>query len=190
METVQFARMEDGTREDYELLFRDAHKIHEHIAPEVLGYLEKLRGSGGAFKVDRLEHSLQTATMAHRDGAEEEMVVAALIHDIGDFFAPLNHGDFAAAILKPYVSERTYWVVKHHPVFQAYYYAHHIGRDRDARDRYADSPHYQACVDFCHKWDQAAFDPDYDSMELDAFVPMVERLFSRPPFIGMDQEPT
>lgn len=190
METVKFARMEDGTKDDYELLFRDSGNEHEHMIPEILGYLDNLRGNRGAFKIDRLEHSLQTATMAYRDEAEEEMVVAALIHDIGDFFAPMNHGDFAASILKPYVSERTYWVVKYHPVFQAYYYAHHIGRNRNARDKYADRPYYQACVDFCHKWDQAAFDPDYESMSLDAFAPMVERLFSRKPYSWLDQEPT
>tara|TARA_B100001123_G_C14987701_1_gene898259 strand:- start:140 stop:712 length:573 start_codon:yes stop_codon:yes gene_type:complete len=190
METVSFTRMEDGTKEDYELLFRDAGNAHERTICEVIGYLENLRGSGGAFKIDRLEHSLQTATIAYRDEADEEMVVAALVHDIGDFFAPMNHGDFAASILKPYVSEQTYWVVKYHAVFQAYYYAHHIGRNRNAREKYTDSPNYQACIDFCHKWDQAAFDPDYETMSLDEFGPMVERVFSRKPYSWLDQEPT
>ena len=189
METVKFTRMEDGTKDDYELLFSNSGDEPEMIVPELLGYLEKLRGSGGGFQVDRLEHSLQTATMAHRDEADEEMVVAALLHDIGDFFAPMNHGDFAASILKPYVSEETYWVVKYHPVFQAYYYAHHLGRDRNVRDKYADIPHYQACVDFCQDWDQAAFDPGYESMPLDDFAPMVERLFARKPFSWLDGEP-
>ena len=119
MDTVKFTHMEDGTKEDYEVLFRDFGDEPKMIVPEVLGYLEKLRGSGSAFQVNRLEHSLQTATLAYRDEADEEMVVAALIHDIGDFFAPMNHGDFAASIIKPYVSEQTYWVVKYHPVFQS-----------------------------------------------------------------------
>lgn len=189
METVKFIHMEDGTKEDYEVLFRDSGAEPKMIVPEVMGYIEKLRGSGSAFQVDRLEHSLQTATLAFRDEADEEMVVAALIHDIGDFFAPLNHGDFAASIIKPYVSERTYWVVKYHPVFQAYYYAHHIGRNRNARDKFADHPHYQAAVDFCQDWDQAAFDPNYESMSLDDFAPMVENIFQRKPFDSLSQRP-
>ena len=189
METVKFTHMEDGTKEDYEVLFRDIGDEPTFVIPAVLGYLEKLRGSGNAFQVDRLEHSLQTATLAYRDEADEEMVVAALIHDIGDFFAPMNHGDFAASIIKPYVSEQAYWVVKYHPVFQAYYYAHHIGRNRDVRDKFRDHPHYQAAVDFCQEWDQAAFDPAYESMTLDDFAPMVENVFKRKPFSFLDGDP-
>ena len=132
------------------------------------------------------EHSLQSATRAHRDGADEETVVAALLHDIGDLLAPHNHSELAAAVLRPYVSERTYWVVRQHGLFQSYYYAHHMGGDRNARDRYIDHPWYQDAVDFCHRWDQSSFDPEYESLPLEFFEPMVRRIFAREPFsMGM-----
>ena len=127
-----------------------------------------------------MTHSLQTATRAYRDGKDNEYVVCALIHDIGDNLAPANHAEFAATILEPFVSEENYWIVKHHGVFQNYYYAHHIGKDRNARDRYKDSPYYQATVDFCEKWDQASFDPNYESYPLEYFEPMVKRIFAKP----------
>ena len=132
--------------------------------------------------MDRLEHSLQSATRAYRDGADEEMVVAALLHDIGDLLSPYNHSEMAAAVLRPYVSEKTHWIVRHHGLFQSYYYAHHTGGDRNARDAYRDHPWYQDTVDFCHKWDQSSFDPDYESLPLEFFEPMVRRIFAREPF--------
>lgn len=133
------------------------------------------------YPVNRYEHSLQSATRAFEDGAQEEVVVAALLHDLGDTLSPYNHSQLAAAILKPYVSARTWWIIQHHGVFQAYYYAHHTGGDRNARERYKDSPHYQACIEFCHKYDQAAFDPDYPTKPLAFFEPMVRRVFARSP---------
>ena len=133
-----------------------------------------------------LEHSLQSATRAHRDGADEEMVVAALLHDIGDLLSPYNHSEMAAAVLRPYVSEKTYWIVRHHGLFQSYYYAHHSGGDRNARDAYRDHPWYQATVDFCERWDQSSFDPEYDSLPLEFFEPVVKRVFAREPF-GLGQ---
>ncbi len=132
--------------------------------------------------VDRLVHSLQTATRAHRDGRDEEYVVAALLHDIGDILSTLNHSEYAAAILKPYVRPHVYWTVRHHGLFQGYYYFHHFGQDRNARDRHQGHPAFEMCVDFCEKYDQASFDPDYDTMPLSAFEPMVQRLFAREPW--------
>jgi predicted HD phosphohydrolase len=182
MAVVSFVHMEDGTAEDYALLDGLERGFHERTSDRVLAYLgnptEQLEG----YQVDRLQHALQTATRAQRDGAGEEMVVAALLHDIGDELAPCNHGDFAAAILKPYVTEVTHWIVRHHGIFQAYYYAHHLGADRNARERYRGHPHFQATVDFCQRWDQASFDPAYDTLPLQAFEPMVRRLFAREPF--------
>ncbi len=148
----------------------------------MLAHLEGLSDSLGGYKVSRLEHALQTATRARRDGAGEEMVVAALLHDIGDVLAPRNHGELAAAVLRPCVAEATHWMIAHHGVFQAYYYAHHLGGDRDARDRYRGHPHFAATVDFCDRWDQASFDPDYDTMPLESFEPLVRRVFARQPF--------
>ena len=180
--TVTFTSMAAGTREDYELLERLEAQFACGTAERVLDQLRGLAGSLAGYKVDRLEHSLQSATRAYRDGADEEMVVAALLHDIGDLLAPHNHSEMAAAVLRPYVSERTYWVVRQHGLFQSYYYAHHTGGDRNARDRYIDHPWYQDAVDFCHRWDQSSFDPEYESLSLDFFEPMVQRVFAREPF--------
>ena len=180
--TVSFTSMAAGTREDYELLETLEAQFASSTADRVLDQLRGLAGSMAGYKVDRLEHSLQSATRAHRDGADEEMVVAALLHDIGDLLAPHNHSEMAAAVLRPYVTERTYWVVRQHGLFQSYYYAHHMGGDRNARDRYIDHPWYQDAVDFCHRWDQSSFDPEYDTLPLEFFEPMVRRIFAREPF--------
>ena len=180
--TVSFTSMAAGTREDYELLEKLEAEFAASTADRVLEQLRGLAGSLAGYQVDRLEHSLQSATRAYRDNADEEMVVAALLHDIGDLLAPHNHSEMAAAVLRPYVSERTYWVVRQHGLFQTYYYAHHVGGDRNARDRYLDHPYYQDAVDFCHKWDQASFDPDYESLPLEFFERMVRRVFAREPF--------
>ena len=181
-ETVAFISMEEGTREDYELLDRLEAEFAAGTADRVLEQLHRLSGSLYGYRVDRLEHSLQSATRAHRDGADEEMVVAALLHDIGDLLSPFNHSEMAAAVLRPYVSEKTYWIVGHHGLFQSYYFAHHSGGDRNARDAYRGHPWYQDTVDFCQRWDQSSFDPDYESLPLEFFEPMVRRIFAREPF--------
>ena len=180
--TVSFTSMAAGTRADYELLERLEAEFAAGAVDRVLAQLRGLSGSLAGYQVDRLEHSLQTATRAYRDDAAEEMVVAALLHDIGDLLSPHNHSELAAAVLRPYVSARTYWIVRQHGLFQSYYYAHHTGGDRYARDRYASHPWYQAAVDFCHRWDQPSFDPAYQSLPLEFFEPMVRRIFARPPF--------
>lgn len=182
MATVSFTRMEDGTREDYELLNRYAEEHKKELTDRVLAELRKLEGSFDGYRIDRFQHSLQSATLAYRDGQDEEMIVCALLHDLGDNLAPDNHGEYAAAILRPYVSEANYWMVKHHGLFQGYYFFHHLGGDRHARDRHKDHPHYRRTVDFCHKYDQCAFDPDYDTLPLEFFEPMVRGLFAREPF--------
>ena len=180
--TVSFTSMAAGTREDYELLERLEVQFAASTADRVLEQLRGLAGSLGGYKVDRLEHSLQSATRAYLDDADEEMVVAALLHDIGDLLSPHNHSELAAAVLRPYVSGRTYWIVRQHGLFQSYYYAHHFGNDRNARDQYKDHPWYEDAVDFCHRWDQPSFDPEYESLPLEFFEPMVRRVFGREPF--------
>ncbi len=179
-ETVTFTRMEDGTREEYALL-----AVHEESAigalPErLMKAMEQLDGSLEGYRVSRLEHSLQSATRAFHAGEDEEMVVAALLHDIGDILAPASHSEMSAAVLRPYVSERVHWIIKHHGLFQSYYYAHHYDKDRHARDRFRDHPWYQDCVDFCRNYDQNCFDPEYPSLPLEFFRPMVERVMSKP----------
>lgn len=182
METVGFTRMEEGTGEEYALLERlwDRHR-DETLADNVLDLLKRLEGPKLGYKIDRYQHSLQTATRAGRDGADEETVVCALLHDIGDTMAPENHSAFAATVLRPYIGETNHWIVKHHGVFQGYFFWHHIGKDRDARERYRGHEHFQACADFCERWDQASFDPDYDTAPLATFEPMARRLFAKEP---------
>ena len=185
--TVSFVHMEDGTKEDYELLHALEGDFRDETLNRVLRHLELLDGSFGGYKISRLGHSLQSATLAMNDGASEEVVVAALLHDIGDTLSPDNHAELGASILKPFVREETYWVIKHHGIFQEYYYMHHFGRDRNNREMYKDSKHYSACVDFCQRYDQNAFDPDYDTEPLGTFMPMLQRIFSRAPFEHFDK---
>ena len=183
MEEISFTRMEDGTAEDYALLAREEETLKAaNFADSVLGQLQSLKGPKLGYKIDRYQHSLQTATRAERDGADEETVVAALLHDIGDTLAPDNHAEFAATLLKPYVTQRTWWIVQHHGIFQGYYFWHHLGGDRHAREQYRGHPYFEACADFCARWDQTAFDPDYDTAPLTHFEPMVRRLLRREPW--------
>ena len=179
METVNFISMAQGTREDYELLDRYEAEFTDSLARRILEQLERLDNSISGYKVSRLEHCLQSATRAHRAGESEEVVVAALVHDIGDMIAPFSHSELAAAVLRPFVSEKTYWIVKHHGLFQTYYYAHHLGGDRNARDCYRDHQWYDDAIRFCELYDQNCFDPDYNTEPLSFFAPMVERLFGR-----------
>lgn len=181
MKKVSFAHMADGTAEDYSIIAEATAKSSEPLADDLLALLQVNERVDFGFNVTRLDHALQSATHAFQDDQEEEMVVAALMHDIADTIAPFNHAETAAAILRPYVSERTAWVVEQHGFFQTYYYNHHFGRDRNARDRLKGHPHFQACVDFCEKYDQNAFDPNFQSMPLEAFEPMVRRVFARTP---------
>lgn len=181
MKTVAFTRMDEGTAAEYALLAGYAVAERAQVADRVLGLLRQMEGPMLGYRIDRYRHSLQTATRAARDGADEETVVCALLHDIGDILAPDNHSAFAAAVLRPYVSERNHWIVLHHGIFQGYYYFHQIGRDRDAREEYRGHEWFGACAEFCERWDQTSFDPDYDDMPLDAFEPMLRRLFAKEP---------
>ena len=179
--TVPWTEMREGTREDYEVLIP---MYEEHARSELVGnlvgLLELLRGPKLGHQVDRYEHSLQSATRALRSGESTDLVVGALLHDIGDAIAPENHSEVAAAIVAPYVDVETHWIVRHHGIFQGYYYFHHLGGDRNARDRYADSPYYERCVQFCAEYDQNCFDPAYDTMPIEEFLPMVREVFGRP----------
>ena len=174
--------MADGTVRQYkriERLYRD--HTGEQLVANLMTTLRLLEGPTLGYPIDRARHSRQSATRALRNGESGEFVVAALLHDIGDVLAPDNHSAVAAAIVAPYVSEETAWVVRHHGLFQGYYYFHHLGGDRDARERYAESPHYDRCVDFCASYDQNCFDPNYDDLPMEDFVPLLEEVFSRPP---------
>ena len=177
---VSFTAMEHGTREDYELIATHDRKHASRQVDRVLQWLREMDGES-PYRISRLDHCLQTATRAAHDGADDETIVCALLHDIGDILAPNNHSAVAADLLAPFVSERNEWIVRHHGVFQGYYYFHHYGQDRDARDRYRDHEYYDACVEFCARWDQVSFDPDYETLPLEHFEPLVRALFGREP---------
>ena len=179
MDQVTFTRMDEGTKEDYDLLAEEEAEMLAGFSDRVLGWLEEM-DRPSPYQITRLQHSLQTATRAYRASEDEEMVVAALLHDIGDVLAPANHSEVAAAMLRPYVSERTYWIIKNHGLFQNYYYAHHFGRDRDARARFRDHEWYDDAVRFCEEYDQVSFDPGYESEDLEFFEPMVRRQLAEP----------
>ena len=182
MKKVSFTEMKKGTKEDYLLLDKNEKDFAKKTADRILKFLSSLTETLEGYQVSRLEHSLQSATRALHAGESEEMIVAALLHDIGDELAPMNHSEYAASILKPYVSEKTYWIVEKHGEFQAYYYAHHLGKNRNIRDKYKGHKYYQDTVDFCEKYDQCSFDPNYKSYPLEKFEPMVRNIFARKPY--------
>ena len=182
MEKVKFTQMKDGTKDDYLLLDKHEKKYIEGTADRIIKFMSGLNDTLEGYKITRLEHSLQTATRALNDKASDEMVVAALLHDIGDELAPLNHSEYAAAVLKPYVSEKTRWIVEKHGEFQMYYYAHHLGGNRNQREKYKGHKYYQDTLDFCEKWDQKSFDPNFKSLTLKDFEPLIKKIFSRKPY--------
>ena len=173
-----FTAMADGTAEDWAAIMRTsmAHR-GEHV-DRILAHLKLLGGDYGGFAVDRLEHSLQTATRAFRAGQDEEYVVCAALHDIGDILLPANHAELGATILKPYVSEQNHWMLEHHGVFQGYYFFHYLGLDRDMREQFRGHPDFEYTAQFCHLYDQNSFDPGFKSMKLDEFEPMVRRVLA------------
>ena len=182
MSKVKFTAMKDGSKEDYLLLDKHEQAYIMGTADRIIKFMGSLNSTLEGYQVSRLEHSLQTATRALKDKASDEMVVAALLHDIGDELAPLNHSEYAAAVLKPYVSEKTHWIVEKHGEFQMYYYAHHLGGNKNQREKYKGHKYYQDTVDFCENWDQKSFDPNFRSLPLKEFEPFVKKIFSKKPY--------
>ncbi|HEY1707605.1 MAG TPA: HD domain-containing protein [Rhizomicrobium sp.] len=177
---AEFKAMAEGTREDWMKIAAASVDFNRDLPNRVIAHLKMLEGDCGGFAVDRLEHSLQSATLAHRDGMDEEYVVCALLHDMGDILASANHAELGATVLRPFVSEENWWMMNHHGIFQGYYFFHYLGLDRNMRDRFRDHPNFARTAMFCARHDQNAFDPNYDTMPLDAFVPMVQRVMARP----------
>lgn len=178
-QTVSFTRMKDGTREDFQLIDRLWRDYCAGTADQMLAHLRLLEGSFDGLKVSRLEHCLQAGSRAHRDGADIDWVVTALLHDVGDVLAPHNHAEIVGAMVRPFVREECSWVVQHHNSFQNVYYAHFVGDDQFAREKYRGHPYFQAAVDFCERWDQPSFDPDYDTLGLEFFEPLLREVFAR-----------
>tara|TARA_Y100001970_G_scaffold128863_1_gene158988 strand:- start:207 stop:737 length:531 start_codon:yes stop_codon:yes gene_type:complete len=172
--------MDQGSKDDYDLVAIHDSENEKSLSKRVIQWLQMMDGDS-PYQISRLQHSLQTATRAEEDGADIETIVCALLHDIGDVISPANHSQVSAALLRPYVNEKNYWIVLHHGLFQGYYWMHHFDGDRNSRDKYKEHPYYQDCVDFCSKWDQASFDPKYVTKPLEYFIPMIEEIFSRNP---------
>ena len=177
---AKFHAMTEGTQEDWVAIGMAAAPHRGELPDRIMAHLNLLKGDHGGFAVDRLEHSLQTATRAHKDGRDEEYVVCALVHDIGDILLPANHAELGATILKPYISERNHWMMDKHGIFQGYYFFHYLGLDRDMREQYRGHPDFEYCAQFCHLYDQNSFDPNYESMPLEAFEPMLRRVLAAP----------
>ena len=182
MKKVSFTEMKNGTKEDYLLLDKIEKNYINKTADRIIKYLQGYDETLEGYQVSRLEHSLQAATRALKDKASDEMIVATLLHDIGDELAPANHSEYAASILKPYVSKKTHWIMLKHGEFQMYYYAHHLGADRNKRDKYKNHKYYDDCLKFCELWDQSSFDPNYKSLKLKDFEPIIRKIFSRKPY--------
>jgi predicted HD phosphohydrolase len=180
MKTVSFTQMKDGTKADYDLLAELEKPFHALTADRILS---ELRSHGGktlsGYQITRMEHGLQSATRAHRDGADIDWVVGALLHDIGDGLAPQNHDRFSAEVIRPFVREEVTWTVAHHGIFQVAYYGRHYDWDENARDEFKDHIYFRSCADFCERWDQSSFDPDYPTEYIGFFEPMVREVFAR-----------
>ena len=182
MQHVSFKRMDEGTSQDYAFLNALEDEFVLALPDRLLAALTGLEGSLAGYQISRLEHSLQSATRAEADRADIELIVGALIHDLGDDLAPLNHSQLAATIIRPYVRAEVAWIIEHHGVFQMHYYGDAMGVDKNARDIYRDHAWFDSCEQFCRDWDQVAFDPDYPTKPLAYFEPMLREIFSRPPF--------
>ena len=177
---AQFTDLQHSKAEDWKIIGEDFKIYASKLADRVIAHLQLLDGDFGGFPVDRLTHSLQTATRAHRDGKDEEYVICALLHDIGDTLGTFNHPDIAAAILKPFVSAENFEMIEKHGLFQAYYFFHFLGMDRNLRDQFKGQPLYDRTLEFCEKYDAPAFDKNYDTLPLSFFEPMLRRLLAKP----------
>lgn len=183
MDTVSFTKMEDGTAEDWALIESFEVAFYAALPDRILASLDKLRDSFGGYRVTRYMHSLQAATRALRDGRDDEYVVTALVHDIGDDLAPYTHGEMVAAVLKPFVREELCWMVKHHGVFQLRFFSHLSEDDRNRRERWRDHPSFELTAEFCELYDQASFDPDYPTLPIAEFEPTLRQVFAEPRYL-------
>ena len=172
---ASFTSFEQSTAEDWAKIIPQISVTQSLVADRVIGLMRDLETDHGGFPVNRLEHSLQTATRAERDNRDDEYVLCALIHDIGDTLAPFNHPAIAAAIVKPFVSEANHFLVKNHGEFQGYYFWDYIGMDGNAREQFRDSPHFDYTEEFCRLYDQTAFDATYVSNPLEHYEPLIRQ---------------
>lgn len=182
MEQVAFIRMKDGDQQDYDLLLAHERAFAKGAANRILESLTELENSLSGYRISRLDHSLQSASRAERDGADIDWIVSALLHDIGDTFAPYNHSEYAAAVLQPFVREQCHWVIRRHGEFQLFYCGQYVGADPNTRERHRGHPYFDDCAEFCERWDQSSFDPDYSHYPLEHFADRVRMVFARKPY--------
>jgi len=177
---TQFKSVSESSAQDWQIIIGEQKKFMSALPDRVLAHMQLLADDYGGFPVDRLQHSLQTAELAAEAGEDDEYVVCALLHDIGDTLGSYNHADVAAAILQPFVSEANHWMIKHHAIFQGYNFFHHLGMDRTMRDRFRDSEHYEYTARFIAKHDDPAFDASKPALSLDLFAPAVRKVMAEP----------
>lgn len=180
MKNATFSVMADSTKEDWGIIVPEVMAFNQKLPDRILTHLSLLDGDYGGFPIDRLQHSLQTAHLAAEAGEDDEYVVCALLHDIGDTLGSYNHADVAAAILQPFVSEANHWMIKHHAIFQGYNFFHHIGMDRNMRDNFNSCEHYDRTAKFIEKYDNPAFDDKAAKLSLSLFEPMVKKVMAQP----------
>lgn len=177
---ASFTAMDDATAAEWQVIGKKARQHQRELPERVIEHLRLLEDDFGGFAVDRLTHSLQTATRAAEDDRDEEYVVCALLHDIGDTLGPSNHAEIAGVILKPYVSEKNHWMVEKHAIFQGYHFFHYLDLDRNMRDQFKGHEYYDYTEEFCRKYDQNSFDANYKTMPLEEFVPALEAVLTTP----------
>lgn len=178
--TMTFPSMDKGTEADWQHISKEHRPVVADMPKRIYSMLQQLQTLTVGFAVDQLEHSVQAATRAERDGADEEMILLSLCHDIGKVISVPNHAAIAAEILQPYVSERAYSILRTHQDFQGKYYYHYLGMPNDLRKNYLHEPWYQDACRFSDKYDQSAFDPNYDSLPLEHFRPLIDKFFAAP----------
>lgn len=184
MDRASFTSMDVSTKEEWTTISRETAKNQPRVAETVLGLLRSLASIDDGFATDQLTHALQTATRAERAGATDEVVVAALCHDIGKAISVPNHPAIAAAILEPYVSPEVHFMIAAHQDFQGKHYYEHFGMDPNARERHTGNPAFDLAKQFADDWDQKAFDPDYDTLPLEHFEERVRQVFAKPRFVA------
>ena len=175
-----FTKMSQSTAEDWAIIVPEQMEFFKKLPDRILSHMELLAGDYGGFAIDRLQHSLQTAHRAAEAGEDDEYVICALLHDIGDTLGSANHADVAAAILQPYVSAENHWMVKHHAIFQGYNFFHFLGADRNMRDQFRENDYFKRTARFIAKYDDPAFDPNMPELALSLFEPILRRVFSEP----------
>jgi predicted HD phosphohydrolase len=177
-EKMRFTRMDQGTDSDFQILKHVHERTLQRLPDRLFAMLNDL-GQDTAYNITRRDHCLQAATRALRDGKDEEYVVVALMHDVGEPLGPFNHGEVIASILRPFICRDNYFMLAQHGLFQTYFFAAHLGLDPNARDKFKRDPAYERTVEFCARYDEVSFDPAYPNEPLSVFEPMVRRLLAK-----------